>query len=460
MDASGAVQIAGRAVPLSRLSVLIDAGEVAQVAVSGRGEFVADFVLSPGGNPQLMTLVMLLDDGRSLPGAAPVLLMPPAPMALAAAVIPATPEDAAMAETAKIVPAAPTPIPTAAPDPGPTDAATTVVATPVPEVAAPVPAVAADAVAPEIAPEPASEFGNVAAPEPAPEPEPTPKPEPAPKPAPVAAPDAVPAVALQIGKDGVRVLTPVERTAPDTLPQVTIDAISYDSDGRVVLGGRGTPGQTVRLYLDSGPLAEMAVRGDGGWGGALPDIAPGRYTLRADQIDPSGKANARFETPFQRETVAALAAALGSPPAAAPDIAALGAPLPAPQVPAVAEAPPAPSIAAPPVLSTAAMADAAPEAASVASAPAPVAPLPVTSPAPLAPPPVGSATTQAPPPVTQTARAPVSVTVQPGFTLWAIAQGQYGDGILYVQVFDANRDRIRDPDLIYPGQVFTLPEAR
>jgi nucleoid-associated protein YgaU len=28
---------------------------------------------------------------------------------------------------------------------------------------------------------------------------------------------------------------------------------------------------------------------------------------------------------------------------------------------------------------------------------------------------------------------------------------------MYVRVFDANRDKIRDPDLIYPGQVFVLP---
>ena len=50
------------------------------------------------------------------------------------------------------------------------------------------------------------------------------------------------------------------------------------------------------------------------------------------------------------------------------------------------------------------------------------------------------------------------VTVQPGNTLWGIASKTYGKGILYVRVFEANRDRIRDPDLIYPGQVFTIPE--
>jgi LysM repeat protein len=55
------------------------------------------------------------------------------------------------------------------------------------------------------------------------------------------------------------------------------------------------------------------------------------------------------------------------------------------------------------------------------------------------------------------ARARV-VTVQPGYTLWGISRDTYGQGTLYVQVFEANRDLIRNPDLIYPGQVFTLPE--
>ncbi|MEO0829799.1 MAG: LysM peptidoglycan-binding domain-containing protein, partial [Pseudomonadota bacterium] len=50
------------------------------------------------------------------------------------------------------------------------------------------------------------------------------------------------------------------------------------------------------------------------------------------------------------------------------------------------------------------------------------------------------------------------ITVQPGFTLWGIANERYGDGLQYVKVFDANRELIRDPDLIYPGQVFDLPE--
>ncbi len=59
----------------------------------------------------------------------------------------------------------------------------------------------------------------------------------------------------------------------------------------------------------------------------------------------------------------------------------------------------------------------------------------------------------------QTQIAPVSlITVQPGNTLWGIADDKYGEGLLYVRVFEANSDRIRDPDLIYPGQIFTVPD--
>ncbi|QLQ19118.1 MAG: LysM peptidoglycan-binding domain-containing protein [Exiguobacterium profundum] len=54
----------------------------------------------------------------------------------------------------------------------------------------------------------------------------------------------------------------------------------------------------------------------------------------------------------------------------------------------------------------------------------------------------------------------VSITVQPGQSLWKIARQNYGEGILYVQLFDANKAQIKDPDLIYPGQVFTIPALK
>jgi nucleoid-associated protein YgaU len=62
-------------------------------------------------------------------------------------------------------------------------------------------------------------------------------------------------------------------------------------------------------------------------------------------------------------------------------------------------------------------------------------------------------------PAPQPASGTITVTVQPGFTLWAIAKENFGSGVMYVQVFDANRDKIKDPDLIYPGQVLSVPAA-
>ena len=50
-----------------------------------------------------------------------------------------------------------------------------------------------------------------------------------------------------------------------------------------------------------------------------------------------------------------------------------------------------------------------------------------------------------------------SITVQPGNSLWRIARKYYGKGIQYVEIFERNSHLIRDPDLIYPGQVFSLP---
>ncbi len=49
------------------------------------------------------------------------------------------------------------------------------------------------------------------------------------------------------------------------------------------------------------------------------------------------------------------------------------------------------------------------------------------------------------------------VIVQPGNSLWRLARRAYGKGIRYTMIFEANKDHIRDPDLIYPGQVFALP---
>ncbi|MDP1627682.1 LysM peptidoglycan-binding domain-containing protein [Parvibaculum sp.] len=49
------------------------------------------------------------------------------------------------------------------------------------------------------------------------------------------------------------------------------------------------------------------------------------------------------------------------------------------------------------------------------------------------------------------------VVIQPGNNLWNIARGLYGSGFSYTVIYEANKSQIRDPNLIYPGQVFETP---
>lgn len=59
----------------------------------------------------------------------------------------------------------------------------------------------------------------------------------------------------------------------------------------------------------------------------------------------------------------------------------------------------------------------------------------------------------------ETANAPKSAgyTVQKGDCLWNIAKKMLGDGSRYTEIYELNREKIKDPNLIYPGQVFILP---
>lgn len=204
---------------------------------------------------------------------------------------------------------------------------------------------------------------------------------------------------LLVTEEGAKVLQSPE-ALPEMAANVTVDSISYTADGDVQLAGRGLGGSVVRVYLDNRQVGDGLIDQAGSWGLTLTGIAPGIYTMRVDQLDGSGKVTSRFETPFKRETVEALAAAAEA---------------------ATAEAEPVAEEAA---AGAGASAGAGAEAA--AGAPA--------------------------------AEGPVSVTVQPGFTLWRIARETLGEGVMYVQVFEANKGQIRDPNLIYPGQVFTIPK--
>lgn len=208
----------------------------------------------------------------------------------------------------------------------------------------------------------------------------------------------------------------VRKQAPaGSLAAIVIDTIGYGGAGEVHLAGRGTAGSFARIYLNNAPQATVGILESGAWEAALDGVAPGVYTLRVDQVDGTGKVTSRFETPFQREAPEAVAAALVPH---SPDTGATTLPA-TPAVPA-------------------------------GSGQAVETDTPATDPET----PAALAAAQTAP--TPGIRAGI-VTVQPGFTLWRIARENYGDGILYVKVFEANKDQIRNPDLIYPGQIFNVP---
>lgn len=50
-------------------------------------------------------------------------------------------------------------------------------------------------------------------------------------------------------------------------------------------------------------------------------------------------------------------------------------------------------------------------------------------------------------------------TVVKGDCLWNIAKKFYGNGSKYTVIYNANKDKIKNPNLIYPGQVLTIPTA-
>ena len=277
--------------------------------------------------------------------------------------------------------------------------------------------------------------------------------------------DAAPATVILADEDGVRVLQ--DGTPSAANPAVTIDTISYSSNGDVILGGRGQAGNFVRIYLDNQSIATSKISANGYWSLELSDIEPGIYTLRVDELNATGDVVSRAETPFKREAAEELAELMA--PKTEPEE-------PSVEVPSenVAEAPSAqadaPSSDAPETAADTGS-DTAPETGSDTASDTSVTQVEVTVQAEVAelnPQDEQSsdgetvATEAQPADTASVLRTPSQTfrvrTVQPGSTLWAIAKESYGAGIEYFKVFEANKERIRDPDLIYPGQVFEIPD--
>jgi len=256
---------------------------------------------------------------------------------------------------------------------------------------------------------------------------------PAPVPTPAAEPETVAPVAEPAP------IAVAETPAPAAAVPPTIDAVEIDGN-RNFFAGSGTNGMSVRLYVDNEAVGSTRVA-DGRWLVEATDVLDQEsQRVRIDMLDRNGIVVGRAEVDFILDLPATVAdeivVAEAPEPESAPVIDAQ--PAPAPQT-------------APEPVSTPEQAQAAP----VSAQPAPTMQEPAEPETPTAP-----AETAVPTLVgvtTGNRTTSGQAIIRRGDNLWTIARRVYGEGIRYTQIFEANADQIRDPDLIYPGQVFDLP---
>jgi nucleoid-associated protein YgaU len=274
-------------------------------------------------------------------------------------------------------------------------------------------------------------------------------------------------------------IKPPETVQPVPEPAKTVktvslrlDAVDYNDKGDIIFSGRAAPGTAIRLYVDNRGVGDAIVESTGNWSFSGSDIiAPGTHTLRADQINNGGKVMARIELPFQREDAAAVAALNAPPPsetpavqqpqttdAQSPPATETSARTPEVQPPQVTETQPQttkvepPSAAETPPQQTA-------EAVKTefsALAPAPEQPVTedkkqdVTA---------AAVTEQAAKTIEPDKPRSGKVVIQPGNNLWKLSRIIYGRGIHFTVIYKANKEQIRNPNRIYPGQIFAIPNA-
>lgn len=302
---------------------------------------------------------------------------------------------------------------------------------------------------------------------------------------------------------------------------VRIVSIDAQDGGRLDVTGVAPAGAAVRLYLNDTLVASGQAAADGKIAFTIGrGVQPGGYQVRIDQIEPgSGKVAHRAQVAFAFPASAGpkVASRETAPIPARPEAerkpagdraprsptAEIVAPTPPPQAPA-AEAlaaarkpepakPAAQASASPPQPDrtetapkrepeTQAKSEPAPTPSEKAAQPKQDSPaVAVVSPKPEASPEGRVAASEAPKstvsegmksdaptPGTSAASTPdkpgavfvpeiSTAKITRGDNLWQISRKTYGNGLRYTVIFDANKEQIKDPDLIYPGQIFVLP---
>ncbi|MCG6122888.1 MAG: LysM peptidoglycan-binding domain-containing protein [Microvirga sp.] len=204
---------------------------------------------------------------------------------------------------------------------------------------------------------------------------------------------------------------------------IRIASVEAETGGGLYVTGEGRQLAQVRLYLNDTFVARAQTDTAGAVSFAIGrGVMPGSYQVRLDEVaDLTGQVVSRAEVSFEVPALIAAAPEPVSPPDARAE------------TPAQTTVP------------------------SAASRP--------TTPAPEAPVAEAVAQASAPPAPAASAREPATVTIEEvstaqvsrGDSLWRISRQIFGRGVRYTEIFEANKDQIRNPNLIYPGQIFVLP---
>ena len=206
--------------------------------------------------------------------------------------------------------------------------------------------------------------------------------------------------------------------APDSPGgSVAVDVVETEPGGKLHVSGHSPPGAAVRLYLNDSYLASTTAAANGRFAFTINEgVGPGGYRVRLDEVESaSGAIRSRAEVPF---SMPRIAAANGTGPSDT-----VGS--------SERRQPSRDSIQGPNALNLAGAGES--QASVVTSASN-----------------AGASSVVVPKVAT--------TVVSRGDSLWRISRAVYGTGERYSVIYGANHNQIRNPNRIYPGQVFVIPE--
>lgn len=193
---------------------------------------------------------------------------------------------------------------------------------------------------------------------------------------------------------------------------VVVETVETEPGGKLYVSGHSSPRAAVRLYVNDSYLASTTATANGRFaftvnGGVGPRSVS---RVRLDEVESgSGVIRSRAEVPFSTPETAAA-----GDPGSNPRIGSSQSPQGSPQT--------------------------------------------SKKPSQIAAQELGAASSGPRASSTDAATAPKVSVVSRGDSLWRISRAAYGDGARYTVIYDANHNQIRNPDRIYPGQVFVIPE--